>query len=83
MNIELPPNLSDSLRLLVDQGHFVSEQEACVAGLELLLSRERLKIIVDRGRQQVLDGQWSDEEAVFNQVDAEICRAEAESGQGA
>lgn len=72
MNLELPGEINDFVKGLVSQGRFDSEQSAVVEGVRLLMSREQLRAEIQAGVEQLDKGQWSDEETVFAEVNAEI-----------
>ena len=72
MNLDLPNELNDFVKDLVSQGRFDSEQSAVVEGMRLLMAREKLRAEIQTGVEQLDSGQWSDEETVFAEVNAEI-----------
>jgi antitoxin ParD1/3/4 len=77
MNLQLPNEVSEFVKALVDQGRFESEEAAVVEGIRLLMSQEKLRREIQKGVQQLDNGQWFDEQAVFDEVEAEIDRIEA------
>ena len=77
MNLQLPNEINEFVKALVLQGRFESEEAAIVEGMRLLMSREELRRQVQKGVEQLDNGQWFDEEAVFNEVNAEIDRIES------
>lgn len=78
MNLNLPSEVDDFVRGLVAQGRFTSEEDAIVEGVKLLMGREQLRGEIQRGVRQLDAGESYDEETVFNEVEAEIDKAEAE-----
>lgn len=72
MNLDLPSEVNDFVRDLVSQGRFDSEEAAVVEGVRLLMAREKLRADIQTGVEQLDSGQWSDEETVFAEVNAEI-----------
>ena len=72
MNLDLPSEFNDFVKDLVSRGRFDSEQSAVVEGMRLLMAREKLRAEIQMGIDQLDNGQWSDEESVFAEVDAEI-----------
>lgn len=72
MDLNLPSDDQDFVKGLVAQGRFDSEQSVVLEGIRLLMSRERLRGEVQKGVEQLDNGQWSDEEIVFSEVNAEI-----------
>lgn len=72
MNLDLPSDVNDFVKDLVSQGRSDSEQSAVVEGVRLLMTREKLRAEIQTGVEQLDNGQWSDEETVFAEVDAEI-----------
>ncbi|EKK01565.1 MAG TPA: CopG family transcriptional regulator [Rhodopirellula baltica] len=78
MNLNLPSEVDDLVKGLVAQGRFTSEEDAIVEGVKLLMGREQLRGEIQRGVRQLDAGEFYDEETVFNEVEAEIDKAEAE-----
>ena len=81
MNLNLPSEINDFVKGLVSEGRFDSEESAGVEGVRLLMTREKLRGEVQKGVEQLDNGQWSDEETVFAEVNAEIDKIES-SQQG-
>ena len=81
MNLNLPSEINDFLKGLVSEGRFDSEESAVVEGVRLLMTREKLRGEIQKGVEQLDNGQWSDEETVFAEVNAEIDKIES-SQQG-
>ena len=77
MNLQLPSEISEFVKALVVQGRFESEEAAVVEGIRLLMSQEKLRREVQKGVRQLDNGQWFDEQTVFDEVEAEINRTEA------
>ena len=77
MNLQLPNEIGEFVKTLVVQGRFESEEAAVVEGLRLLMSQEKLRKEVQKGVKQLDNGQWFDEQVVFDEVEAEIDRIEA------
>ncbi len=78
MNLNLPSEVNDFVKGLVAQGRFTSEADAIVEGVKLLMGREQLRGEIQKGVQQLDAGEFYDEETVFNEVEAEIDKVEAE-----
>jgi putative addiction module CopG family antidote len=78
MNINLPTDVDEFVKELVLSGRFESEEAAIAEGLRLLMSREQLRAEVAKGVKQLDDGDWIDGDAVFEELDDEIDRIEAE-----
>ena len=72
MNLDLPSEVNGFVRDLVSQGRFDSEESAVVEAVRLLMAREKLRAEIQTGVEQLDNGQWSDEETVFAEVNAEI-----------
>ncbi len=70
--------VNDFVKGLVAQGRFTSEEDAIVEGVKLLMGREQLRGEIQRGVRQLDAGEFYDEETVFNEVEAEIDKAEGE-----
>ena len=81
MNLNLPSEINDFVKGLVSEGRFDSEESAVVEGVRLLMTREKLRGEIQKGVEQLDNGQWSDEETVFAEVNAEIDKIES-SQQG-
>jgi Arc/MetJ-type ribon-helix-helix transcriptional regulator len=81
MHLNLPTEINDFVKGLVSQGRFDSEESAVVEGVRLLMTREKLRAEIQTGVDQLDNGQWSDEETVFREVNAEIDEIES-SQQG-
>ena len=77
MNLDLPSEVNDFVKDLVSQGRYDSEESAVVEGVRLLMTREKLRAEIQTGVNQLDKGQWSDEETVFSEVNAEIDDIEA------
>lgn len=82
MNVNLPVEVNDFVRSLVAQGRYQSEEDAVVDGIRLLKAREELRAKMAAGIGQLDRGESFDEEAVFDEVEAEIRRIELLSNQG-
>ena len=78
MNLNLPSEVNDFVKGLVAQGRFTSEEDAIVEGVKLLMGREQLRGEILKGVKQLEAGEFYDEETVFNEVEAEIDKVEAE-----
>lgn len=78
MNLNLPSEVNDFVKGLVAQGRFNSEEDAIVEGVKLLMGREQLRGEIQKGVKQLDAGEFCDEETVFNEVEAEIDKVEAE-----
>mgnify|MGYP002623860697 CR=1 FL=1 len=72
MNLDVRNEFNEFVRGLVWDGRFDSEQSAVVEGVRLLMEREKLRAEIETGVRQLDNGQWSDEESVFAEVNAEI-----------
>jgi putative addiction module CopG family antidote len=81
MELNLPHEINDFVKSLVAQGRYDSEQSVVIEGVRMLMTREKLRGEIQEGVQQLADGQWSDEEATFAEVEAEIDKIES-SQQG-
>ena len=81
MNLDLPSEINDFVKGLVSQGRFDSEEAAVVEGIRLLMGREQLRGEIQRGVDQLDNGQCFDEETVFAEMNEEIDRIE-QSQQG-
>ena len=81
MNLNLPNEINDYVKGLVSQGRFDSEEAVFVEGIRLLMTREKLRGEIQKGVEQLDNGQWFDEETVFAEIDAEIDKIES-SQQG-
>jgi Arc/MetJ-type ribon-helix-helix transcriptional regulator len=77
MNYQFPSEISKFVKTLVVQGRFESEEAAVVEGMRLLMSQERLREEVQKGVKQLDNGDWFDEQAVFDEVEAEVDRIKA------
>ncbi len=77
MDLNLPSDVNDFVKCLVSQGRFDSEESAVVEGVRLLMTREKLRAEIQTGVNQLDNGQWSDEETVFREVNAEIDEIES------
>ena len=82
MNLNLPVEANDFVRSLVAQGKYQSEEDVVVDGIRLLKGREELREKIAEGIEQLDRGELFDEEAVFDEVEAEIRRIELLSNQG-
>lgn len=82
MNVNLPVEANDFVRSLVAQGKYQSEEDAIVDGIRLLKGREELRAKMAVGTGQLDRGESFDEEAVFDEVEAEIRHIELLSNQG-
>jgi antitoxin ParD1/3/4 len=77
MELNLPTEVNDFVKSLVSQGRFDSEEAAVVEGVRLLMSQEKLRSEIQKGVDQLERGEWVDEEALFNELEAEITRIES------
>ena len=77
MHLNLPTDINDFIKDLVSQGRFDSEESAVVEGVRLLMTREKLRDKIQTGVEQLDNGQWSDEDTVFREVNAEIDEIES------
>lgn len=77
MNLELPSDVSEFVSSLVSSGRFDSKEAAIVEGVRLLMDREKLRKGIDRGVQQLDDGEWFEEGEVFKDIETEISRIES------
>jgi len=82
MNLNLPAEANDFVKSLVAQGKYQSEVDAVVDGIRLLKGREELREKIAAGIGQLDRGEFFDEQAVFDEVEAEIRRIESLSNQG-
>jgi antitoxin ParD1/3/4 len=82
MNLNLPIEANDFVRSLVTQGKYKTEEDAVVDGIRLLKGREELRVKIAAGIDQLDRGESLDEEAVFDEVEAEIRRIESLSKPG-
>ncbi len=78
MNLNLPSEVNDFVKGLVAQGRYSTEEDAIVEGIKLLMGREQLRGEIRKGVEQLDAGEFYDEETVFNEVNAEIDKVEAE-----
>ncbi|EMB13332.1 ribbon-helix-helix domain-containing protein [Rhodopirellula europaea] len=78
MNLNLPSEVNDFVKGLVAQGRYSSEEDAIVEGIKLLMGREQLRGEIKKGVEQLDAGEFYDEETVFNEINAEIDKVEAE-----
>ena len=78
MNLNLPSEVNDFVKGLVAQGRYNSEEDAIVEGIKLLMGREQLRGAIQKGVEQLDAGKFYDEETVFNEINAEIDKVEAE-----
>jgi Arc/MetJ-type ribon-helix-helix transcriptional regulator len=77
MHLNLPTEINNFVKGLVSQGRFDSEESAVVEGVRLLMTREKLRDEIQTGVEQLDNGQWSDEDTVFREVNAEIDEIES------
>lgn len=82
MHLNLPVDANDFVRGLVAQGKYQSEEDAVIDGIRLLKGREELRAKMAVGLGQLDRGESFDEEAVFDEVQAEIKRIESLSNLG-
>ena len=82
MSLNLPVEVNDCVRGLVAQGKYQSEEDAVVDEIRLLEGREEHREKIAAGIGQLDRGELFDEEAVFDEVEAEIRRIELLSNQG-
>jgi Arc/MetJ-type ribon-helix-helix transcriptional regulator len=82
MNLNLPVEENDFVRGLVAQGKYQNEEDAVVDGIRLLKGREELREKLAMGIGQLDRGESFDEQAVFDEVEAEIRRIESLNNQG-
>ncbi|NIO41343.1 MAG: CopG family transcriptional regulator [Burkholderiales bacterium] len=80
MNLNLPHEMDDFVKELIAQGRFDSEESVVVEGVRLLVTREKLRAKIQEGVKQLENGQWSDEEKTFDEVEAEIDKFESQQG---
>jgi len=78
MDLNLPNEVNDFVKGLVAQGRFSSEEDAIVEGIKLLMDREQLRGEIQKGVKQLDAGEFYDEETVFDEINAEIDKIEAE-----
>jgi len=78
MNLNLPSEVNEFVKGLVAQGRFTTEEDAIVEGVKLLMGREQLRSEIQKGVRQLDAGEFYDEETVFNEVEVEIDKVEAE-----
>lgn len=77
MNLNLPNEINDFVKGLVSQGRFDSEESAVIEGIRLLMSREKLRGDIQKGVDQLDNGESFDEETVFAELNAEIDKIES------
>ena len=77
MDLQLPNEVNDFVKNLVSQGRFDSEEAAVVEGVRLLMSRERLRMEIQKGVDQIDSGDWHEEDDVFDEIQADIDRIES------
>ena len=82
MNLNLPVEANDFVRSLVAQGKYQSEEDAVVDRIRLLKSREELREKIAAGVDQLDRGESLDEDAVFDDIEAELRRIESSSNRG-
>ncbi len=78
MNVNLPNEATDFVKNLVLEGRFESEEAAVAEGLPLLMSREKLRMEVQKGAKQLDEGKWFDGETVFRELNDEIDKFDAD-----
>ena len=78
MKLDLPNEVNDFVKGLVSQGRFNSEEDAIVEGIKLLMGQEQLRSEVQKGVAQLGAGEFHDEDSVFDEINAEIDKVEAE-----
>ena len=61
MNLNLPNEINEFVKGLVSQGRFDSEEAAVVEGIRLLMSREQLHGEIQKGIDQLDNGECFDE----------------------
>lgn len=72
MNLNLPVDADDFVKSLVAQGKYQSEEDAVVDGIRLLKGREELRAKIAAGIAQLDSGEFFDENAVCEELEAEI-----------
>jgi len=77
MNLNLPNEVNDFVKGLVSQGRFDSEEAAVVEGVRLLMNREQLRGEIQKGVDQLDNGDCFNEETVFAEVKTEIDKIES------
>ncbi len=82
MNLNLPVEANDFVKSLVAQGRYQSEEDAVIDGIRLLKGREELRAKITAGIEQLDRCESFDEDAVFDEVEAEIRRIESLSKPG-
>ncbi len=81
MNLNLPVEANEFVKSLVAQGKYQTEEDAVVDGIRLLKGREELRAKLAVGVSQLDNGEAFDEQAIFDEIEAEIVRIES-SNQG-
>jgi len=77
MNLNLPAEANEFVRGLIAKGTYQNEEEAVVAGIRLLMGREKLRTEIQVGIEQLDRGESCDDGTVFADVDAVIDEIEA------
>lgn len=77
MHLNLPTEINNFVKGLVSQGRFDSEESAVVEGVRLLMTCEKLRDEIQTGVEHLDNGQWSDEDTVFREVNANIDEIES------
>jgi len=77
MNLNLPAEANEFVRGLIAKGTYQNEEEAVVAGIRLLMGREKLRTEIQVGIEKLDRGESCDDGTVFADVDAVIDEIEA------
>jgi len=77
MNVNLPSDVIDFVKGLVVQGRFDTEEAAVVEGIRLLMSRENLRSVINKGIDQLDNGLFFEHDTVWAEVNAEIDKIES------
>jgi antitoxin ParD1/3/4 len=72
MDINLPPEMSAFIANLVATGRFATESDAVVEGIRLLVKLEQLRAEVQKGIDQLDNGEWVDGDEALDELEAEI-----------
>jgi antitoxin ParD1/3/4 len=68
MNIQLPADAVQFVEGLVASGQYKSADEAVMAGVQLLMSRQQLRADIQKGIDELDAGQGIDGETVFAEL---------------
>jgi antitoxin ParD1/3/4 len=77
MNLILPTDADAFIRELVAQGRYQSEADAVAAGVRLLMQQEQLRDDIQAGIEQLDRGDFSEEDAVFSEIESAIASSQA------